>query len=1213
METMIYGRGGSDSDSSSSSSTGTEYHDTLSSKSYIKAIDLLGEGEFEQVLLGGLTGFLLDDVPVQNQDGTYNYTGISVETRPGALGQTRMNIGDTTENTESIGTELRYNLPIEYSVTATEADVVRVNVSVPSLLFTNSTTGDITGTSVSYAIAWKDSVSPTWNAVTDGTSQIINTVISSTGQDVTGSSFSGYSYYEYIFNITACQAFVYYNTGNENDSGSGGWMQGTTVYQVQYRVNGGGWTTLSSATFAASLTVSGSLNAAPSDIIDLRIVLSDTYPPPPVFISYTENSHVTGASVNVVYSLASSGFTISGKSSSEYEKQVSFRISGTAPWIIRVTRLTADSTSSYLQNQTYLSSVTTVLEEKLRYPGSVLVGGVYDAEQFSSVPSRAFLCKCLRIKVPTNYDPISRAYSGVWDGSFKVAWTDNPAWCYYDLLTNARYGLGDRIPESYVDKAELYTIAKYCDEMVPGYNSTYEPRFTCNIVLQTKEEAYQVISDFASIFRGMNYWGAGTVVPIQDRPRDPSYAFTNANVVDGVFTYQSSTLATRYNVACVTWNNPANFYKREVEYVEDYDLITSLGYINESSVVAIGCTSRGMARRVGRWLIYTNNYQTDVVTFTSGTEGVVPRPGDVIYISDTLRSQDRRGGRIASATLLGAVIDSPHAFTEGVIYTFSAIDIDGNLIETTFVATGTTSTITFQTALTKEIAENSIYIVADSNIEPQQFKIVSVTDKGEGQYEINALSHNQTKYNSIEYSIPTIETALPGATIFSVTGIDYNEYLYTDGVSVKNRCDVSWKAPKFAKKYIVNIRQPDGILIKETVTTTDYSILDATAGDWKISITAVNIFGAQSKAFEQSIHLYGKTKVPARVQDLSVVAVGGKAHVSWDTHSDLDVIVGGFISITHSPKTSGAKWEDGILVENVVGGNTSALVPLMGGTYMAKAIDSSGFYSFEASFASADYALLQQKNIVDVLQESPSFVGTKTNMVVVGNSLTLDSTVLIDDAGLIDSYSLFDYLGGGVQTSGEYLFSRAIDMGAVYGVNISCIVSAYKAEVYSLIDGRAELIDDWPEIDIFIANTSSVKTLISTTNDDPDLSPTWSDWAEFKIATYSARAFKFKLVVQTISDAYTVFIDSLSATVDVEDRTYGENDLVCTVSGLNLTFSPAFMLTPAVSISINDMLEGDYYEISNKTREGVSFTIKNSGSAVERVIDYIAKGYGYES
>lgn len=1203
MEKLIVGSGGGGGGSSQTTVTATEYPDTLSSKSYIKAIDLLGEGEFEEVLVGGLTGLYLDDIPVQNKDGSYNFTGINVETRNGSLSQTRMNIGGTTESSESVGIELRYNTPIEYTVTAQEADVVRTNIKVPALTSTDKSNGNISGTTVEYQIQWMASDQTAFNTVPDGTYISYNTVIAS---DINPAVISGYATYSYVVSVNSWT----YRTGVWRHKQ---YFDGSSVYVLQTNVNNSGWVTIETAEFVGSLVLNKNISAQPGDIIQIQVLTYDTNIPSGSYFKETDSAGVI-SSVNAQYSTPTGIQKISGKTSSEYERQTSFRIWGKAPWIIRVTRLTPDSTSSYLQNKTFFSSVTTVLEEKLRYPGSVLVGGVYDAEQFSAIPSRSFLCKCLKVKVPTNYNPITRYYSGPWDGSFKVAWTDNPAWCFYDLLTNTRYGLGDRIPESFIDKSELYSIGQYCDELVPGYGGLMEPRFTCNIVIQTKEEAYTVIKDFASIFRGMTYWATGAVVPIQDRPEGVSYAFNNTNVVDGVFTYQSSALGTRYNAVSVTWNNPANFYKREVEYVEDSDLVNKLGYVNDTSVVGFGCASRGMARRVGRWLIYTNNYQTDIVTFSTGAEGAIPRPGDVIKISDTLRSQDRRGGRIVSSTLNGCTLDKPMLFVVGTNYTFSAINIDGDMVETTFTASGSTNVITFSSALVKDLAEDSIYIISDNNIEPEQFKVVSVTDKGDATYEVNALSYNPSKYAYVENDIPVVEFKLPSASVYPVTAIKYSEYLYADGTSVKNKCDLSWEAPRFAASYIVRVRFPDGAVLNETTSQPNYSIQNATEGSYVVSITAVNIIKQQAQSFEQSITLYGKTKVPQTVPNFSVNAVSGRAYLSWDTHPDLDVVVGGFIHITHTPKTSGASWSDGVTVEIVSGSNNSAMVPLMGGTYMAKAIDSSGFYSKNAAFALAEYALIQNKNVIDTMEESPDWEGAKTNLRKEGTSLTLDFNIYLDSVVDIDSVSDFDFLGGSIYMSGEYDFNRVVDLGASYNVNISASVRARSTELHTLFDARADSIDDWQDFDSFISNTFMLKTMISTTNDDPEgASPIWSDWSDFKIATYSARAFKFKLHVETISDSYAVFIDEASVAVDVDDRTVGENDIACPSTGLNLVFAPAFMTTPAISVGINDMQEGDYYEISNKTASGFSVVVKNAGIAVNRVIDYIAKGYGYKT
>ena len=466
---------------------------------------------------------------------------------------------------------------------------------------------------------------------------------------------------------------------------------GATNYQFQKNVNNTGWVTVQAGTVAdVSQAFTLNIDASHTDRVQFRVLLQDLEVTQP-YTYETENGSVITVYPSLNGSSTSAPFikgewaaetginTISGKCSSAYERQHSFRVVGDAPFLVRVTRVTPDSTTAYLVNKTYFSSIAYAIEEKFRYPGSVLVATRISAEQFSSIPTRAYRCKMLKVKIPTNYNPLTRVYTGSWDGTFKVAWTNNPAWCFYDLITNTRYGLGERIPASSVDKWALYEIARYCDELVPNTDGTMEPRFTCNVLIQTREEAYRVISDFASIFRGMTYWGNGTIVPVQDSPKIPAYAFTNANVVDGLFEYQSTNISTRYNTCAVTWNNLEDFGRRWVEYVEDTEAIARLGYVNETQVVAFGCTSRGMAQRVGRWLLYTNNYETDLITFSTGLEGVLPRPGEAIQVSDSLRSQDRRGGRIKSSTLSEIVIDNPFTFVSGKTYTVSVIGSDGVL------------------------------------------------------------------------------------------------------------------------------------------------------------------------------------------------------------------------------------------------------------------------------------------------------------------------------------------------------------------------------------------------------------------------------------------------------------------------------------------------------------------------------------------------------
>jgi len=365
-------------------------------------------------------------------------------------------------------------------------------------------------------------------------------------------------------------------------------------------------------------------------------------------------------------------FTKTGKTTARYDWAHRFPIpdswktAGFNQVSVRVKRLTEDSDSQAINNDIYWNTYTEIIDNKFTYPNSALVGIQLDAKQFGHVPRRGYEIKGVKVKVPSNYTPYDPnstqvgdfLYSSIWDGTFDVKWTMNPAWIYYDLLTNDRYGLGQFLDEYYIDKWALYTIARYCDSVddngqyvgVPsgfmdGNTTKMEPRFTCNLYLQGANEAYKVLNDLASVFRGLVYWDEGLVSAIQDAPKLPVFHFTEANVIDGNFAYTGSSKKARHNVVLVTWNDPANGYKQTIEYVEDREGIQRYGMV-EKSVIAFGCTSRGQAQRVGKWILYTERLETEGITFKTGFEGVPVRPGDLVKVSDKHRAGVRYGGRI---------------------------------------------------------------------------------------------------------------------------------------------------------------------------------------------------------------------------------------------------------------------------------------------------------------------------------------------------------------------------------------------------------------------------------------------------------------------------------------------------------------------------------------------------------------------------------------
>jgi hypothetical protein len=341
-------------------------------------------------------------------------------------------------------------------------------------------------------------------------------------------------------------------------------------------------------------------------------------------------------------------------------------------WEIKIVRWTEDSVTTAVRNQSFVDSLTEVYGSKFIYPNSAIVSSLFDAEYFTGPPTRYYETDMLKVKVPSNYDPIYKTYDETtpWNGTFKVdisgrilkQWTDNPVWCYYDLLTSNRYGLGSYVDESFLDKFTLYEISKYCDTLVSDGYGGLEPRFVCNVYINSRDDAYKVVNSMASIFRGITYYSAGQIYNTYDASKPCLYQFTNSNVVDGDFQYSSSARKARHTVAIVRYNDKRNYYKPTIEYVENIDAIRKYG-IREVEVPAYGAVTRGQAVRQGRWALLTESLETESISFRAGIETIgFLRPGDVFQIYDSNRSTKRLGGRttsvVSSPTSTSLVLDS---------------------------------------------------------------------------------------------------------------------------------------------------------------------------------------------------------------------------------------------------------------------------------------------------------------------------------------------------------------------------------------------------------------------------------------------------------------------------------------------------------------------------------------------------------------------------
>lgn len=582
----------------------------------------------------------------------------------------------------------------------------------------------------------------------------------------------------------------------------------------------------------------------------------------PTAVDFNIEVQPNGGTYTSIFTSGSARFE--GKSASKYERTFYAKLSGAGPWNVRVTRISPDAPDQSIQNKLNFESYTEIVEGKFRYPNTALVGVQLNAKQFSAIPQRAYRLKLLRIRVPSNYDPLTRNYTGTWDGSFKLAWSNNPAWCFYDLLTSSRYGLGDLIPENQVDKWSLYQIGQYCDAV--DANGNYvgvddgfggkEPRFTLNLLIQNREQAFKVLNDLASTFRGMTYNFGGTVWSVADAPKDPVMAFSPANVVDGVFSYTGSARRARHNVALVRWNDPDNFYKQSVEYVADEAAIAQQG-IQQTEVVAFGCTSRGQAHRVGKWLIDSEQTQTDVVSFKTGMDASYVVPGDIVEIFDPNRAGRRMGGRLLSATATSVQLDAPVTLEAGISYTVVVHLPNGSRQERAISnAAGTTDTLIVNLAFDQVPQAMSVWGLKASNLAPQLARVLSLSDEGDGTYGVSALLHDANKYTRVETGI--VLEASPISQLPDASKVPQPENLSLQTLFVASQSitglaiDVSWSVPstsagaqvaRFAVQYR---RSQDNWTYLPEMDARAVRIDNVVPGDYEVQVRAISLLGIRS-------------------------------------------------------------------------------------------------------------------------------------------------------------------------------------------------------------------------------------------------------------------------------------------------------------------------------------------------------------------------------
>lgn len=455
-----------------------------------------------------------------------------------------------------------------------------------------------------------------------------------------------------------------------------------------------------------------------------------------------DNGDTNGTSVNFIITIGSRTYpvSISGKYSSQYLQHHTFDNLPSVPFIVKVERTTDDSTTQRLQNNTIWSSYTEIIDTEFAYPNTALMGVKFDSEYFSNIPTRTYDLLGLKVKVPSNYDTRTRQYTGMWDGTFKVDWTDNPAWVLYDVVTNKRYGLGGRLGEFGADKWALYQVAQYCDQLVPDGFGGQEPRFTCNVWLTEQRSAYQVINDICSIFRAMPVWNGQQLTVVMDRPADPVWTYTNANVDENGFSYTFSARKSRHNAIQVEYADKDNSYEKAIEYVSDDESIRKNG-LNVKKITAFGCTSRGQAHRTALWLLQTEKLETKTVTFTVGAEGLMHIPGDIIKVADTHYAGTNIGGRVLAIN--GTTITLDREITISGNSYLSYINANAKHQNIKIISVNGAEVTLDQPPVGLELY--GVWSLATQQVTSQLFKALSVKEEDKGKYTIMALQHEPQK------------------------------------------------------------------------------------------------------------------------------------------------------------------------------------------------------------------------------------------------------------------------------------------------------------------------------------------------------------------------------------------------------------------------------------------------------------------------------------
>ena len=938
--------------------------------------------------------------------------------------------------------------------------------------------------------------------------------------------------------------------------------------------------------------------------------------------------------------------TITGRTADAYQKDYRVDITGAFPVDIRITRITADSTSSSLVDAFQWSSFSEIIDDKQTYANSAYLSLRIDSQQFSSIPSRKYRLRGVKVRIPgaganSSGTPTVDNATGrivyptgyIFNGVMGAATYCNcPSMVLLDLLTNTRYGLGSHITDASLDLFSFVSASKYANTLVDDGLGGQEARMSANVLLQSADEAFDLINDLSGVMRCMPIWSAGSMTITQDKPTDASYLFNLSNVLEDGFNYSGSDLKQRHSVVSVSYFN-MDTQEIDFEVVEDSTAVSKIG-VNLKQVKAFACTSRGQAARLGRAILFAEQNESEIVSFTTSIDsGVIVRPGSVIEINDPVRAGVRRGGRVNAATTTTITVDDT-ANTDLPTTnspTISVIMPDGT-VETKNVTGVSGAVVSVDSAFSTTPNVNTIWLIQDTTVVAQKFRVIAVEEQDEVNYTISALSYVPEKYAFIEdgTALPTRTVSILNQPVDPPNNVVANEKIVVINNQAVAKLIISWQPITGVTQYQVNYRFNNGNYTSQTVSRPDYEIFNTEKGVYEIQIFAYNAaLEISATSSDITFNAVGKTAVPSNVQNLTAEPISDKLiRLRWDLSTDIDVLHGGRLYCRHSTKTDGsATFSNSVdLIEALAGNTTEATVPRLEGEYLLRFADDSGNLSASSTSIILDLPDTQGSLLVQTRREdtdSPKFQGVKNNVSfdATTNSLNLAGGGNFDDITDFDAVlSLDDF--GGILPLGTYDFATTLDLGGVFSVDLQRHFLTEGFLPSNLLDARG-LIDDYTDFDGTEASKVNAELLVRTTQTDPSGSPTYTAFQTFANGTYKARGLQFRARLTSSDPAQDIKVTQLGYTATFQRRTEQSATAISSGSGSKaIVFDKPFFTgtsalngvnssLPSIGITAQNMASGDYFEVTSVSGTGFTVHFKNSSNAsITRNFNYSAVGFG---